>query len=334
MFNRLGLIWVLSIAVTSLGIGRSAHAQVAEAEAMFDEGNKLMAAGDLAKACAAFAASNNIDPRAGTLIRLGECREANHQLASAWTAYNDALARVKDPRKREIATARVAALAPRLSHLTIVVGAHKVAGLVVTQNSRPIDPVIWDQRLPLDGGSYTIGASAPGFAAWQTTITVPPEGGDVRAEVPALAPLPKPAPSPVISPTALAPTVVVPTVVATSETPAPSMWTPRRKVALASGGVAVASLATGVALGVVAKGKRDDAFRLCADPAMPCMNAARANQLTASGHQLAIGADVSFAVAGLGAIAAGILWISGKPPSSERLAIIPTSNGFAVSGRF
>ena len=325
MSNRLGLIWVLSIAVTSLGVSGRAHAQVAEAEAMFDQGNKLMAAGDLAKACAAFAASNNIDPRAGTLIRLGECREANHQLASAWTAYNDALARVKDPRKREIASARVAALAPRLSHLTIVVGAHKVAGLVVTQNGKPVDQAIWDQRLPLDGGSYTIGASAPGFAAWQATITVPTEGGDVRAEVPALAPLPKPAPPP---PTAVAQPIAQPM------SPAPSMWTTRRKVALASGGVAVASLATGLVLGVVAQGKHDDAFKLCPDPAMPCADAARADQLTTSGHGLAIGADVAFGVAGLGAIAAGILWIGGKPPSAEHLAIIPTSNGVAVSGRF
>ena len=329
MSNRPRLIWLLSIAVTSLAIPGRAHAQVAEAEAMFDQGNQLMAAGALAKACAAFAASNNLDPRAGTLIRLGECREANHQLASAWTAYSDALARVKDPRKREIANARLAALVPHLSHLTIVVGAHDAAGLVVTQNGKPIDVVMWDQRLPIDGGTYAIGASAPGFAAWHTTVTVPPEGGDVRVEVPALAPLPERAAPP---PAAAPPPVALPT--ALSVSPAPSIWTMRRKAAVASGGVAVASLATGVVLGVIAKGKRDDAFELCPDPVMPCADAGRADRLTASGHRLAIGADLALGVAGLGAIAAGVLWIAGKPPGAERLALIPTSNGVAVSGRF
>ena len=78
-----------------LGLTATAHAQSAEAEAMFNEGDKLMAAGKLAEACSAFEASNNMDPRAGTLIRLGECREQNHQIASAWSAYKDALGRVK-----------------------------------------------------------------------------------------------------------------------------------------------------------------------------------------------------------------------------------------------
>src|SRR5689334_4104980 len=59
-----------------------AHAQSAEAEKLFNDGNKLMDAGKLAEACAAFEASNRAEPRAGALIRLGECREKTQQLAS------------------------------------------------------------------------------------------------------------------------------------------------------------------------------------------------------------------------------------------------------------
>src|SRR4051812_9331394 len=80
-----------------LGVG-PAHAQNAQAERLFDEGNKLMADGKLAQACTAFEASNRVEPRAGTLIRLGECREKNHQLASAWSAYKDARNLATDPR--------------------------------------------------------------------------------------------------------------------------------------------------------------------------------------------------------------------------------------------
>jgi len=46
-----------------------------------------MAEGKLAQACQAFEASNRVEPTAGTLILLGECREQNQQLASAWSAY-------------------------------------------------------------------------------------------------------------------------------------------------------------------------------------------------------------------------------------------------------
>src|SRR3954471_19716733 len=93
---------LLSLVVVAVGGGR-ADAQSAEAEALFNEGDKLMAAGQLAQACDAFESSNRIETRAGTLVRLGECREQNHQLASAWSAYKDALTRAKDPRKHDIA---------------------------------------------------------------------------------------------------------------------------------------------------------------------------------------------------------------------------------------
>jgi len=303
-----------------LGLTATAHAQSAEAEAMFNEGDKLMAAGKLAEACAAFEASNNMDPRAGTLIRLGECREDNHQLASAWSAFKDALGRVKDPRKRDIATAKVNALEPRLSKLTIVIGNHKVEGLAITRNGKPIDPAIWDRALPVDGGEYEIGATAPGYSQWKTSVSVPNEQGDVKAEVPTLSPVAKPKPAS----TALEQVDSEP-----AARPSRLVFTPKRKLAVASAGVGVASLAVGIVLGVKAKGDRDDAFKLCPDPSVPCADAAKADSLTSSGHKLAIGADVAFGVAGVGAIGAALLWITGKPET-----IVPTRNGIALVGRF
>ena len=326
MRSRLALMWLVpSIAA----ISGSAHAQSAEAEAMFNEGDKLMAAGKLAEACSAFEASNNLDPRAGTLIRLGECREANHQLASAWTAYKDALARVKDPHKRDIATAKVSELEPKLSHLTIVVGAHKVDGLAITRDGKTVDPVMWDRSLPVDGGVYTVGASAPGYVEWKATITVPPERGDAQAAIPVLSPLPKP---------------VTPTTTTTPSTkleepegednaaPPSHGLTTRRKAAIGVAAVGAASLVTGIVLGITAKGKRDDAFKLCPDPATPCADAQKATDLTSSGHTLAIAADVTFGVAALGAIGAAVLWVTGKPETASRIAIAP--NGISIVGRF
>src|SRR5262245_45251859 len=75
--------WTGAISMT-LGVvflSRSAYAQSADAEALFEQGNQLMADGKLGQSCDSFEASNQIEPRAGTLIRLGECREQNQQFA-------------------------------------------------------------------------------------------------------------------------------------------------------------------------------------------------------------------------------------------------------------
>src|SRR5206468_11468525 len=72
----------IAIAVLLAATGGRARAQSAEAEALFSDGDRPMTAGKLAEACDAFEASNRIEARAGTLIRLGECRAKNNQLAS------------------------------------------------------------------------------------------------------------------------------------------------------------------------------------------------------------------------------------------------------------
>lgn len=181
---------ILMIAVIDTGILDStdrAHAQSATAEKLFNDGNKLMAAGKLAEACTAFEASNRDEPRAGTLLHLGECREKSQQLASAWSAYKDAQHLATDPRKRQFATAKVAALEPRLSYLTVAVSdQNRVPGLVLTRNGTSFAPTLWNRVLPIDGGDYFMTGRAPGYDTWQKTVHVPPEGAKLAVDVPAL----------------------------------------------------------------------------------------------------------------------------------------------------
>src|SRR5215471_13426301 len=59
----------LSIAAISLLVSARAHAQSAEAEQLFSDGDRLMKQGKLGEACDAFEASNKLETRAGTLIR-------------------------------------------------------------------------------------------------------------------------------------------------------------------------------------------------------------------------------------------------------------------------
>src|SRR5450432_1219815 len=90
---------LLLTSIAAISFAPTAYAQSAEAEQLFSDGDKDMKLGKLEQACDAFEASNRIETRAGTLIRLGQCREDLHELASAWSAYKDAVTRVKDPKK-------------------------------------------------------------------------------------------------------------------------------------------------------------------------------------------------------------------------------------------
>jgi hypothetical protein len=188
------LIGAISVVLSVSFLGNTAaFAQSADAEALFDQGNKLMADGKLVQACDSFEASNRIEPRTGTLIRLGECREQNQQLASAWSAFKDALTRVIDPGKRKRAADDIAAIEPRLSYLTVSVSDEsRIEGLTLTRNGRSFDPLLWNRPLPVDGGDYVIAGQAPGHQDWQTVVHIAAADGKVNVEVPRLVPLPRP----------------------------------------------------------------------------------------------------------------------------------------------
>jgi hypothetical protein len=285
-----------------------------QADALFERGKQLMEADRIDEACGLFDASNRIDPRAGTLIWIGECRTRNHQLASAWRAYQDALARVVDPRKKQIATAKLADVEDRLSYLLVVVDdGRRLDGLTLALDGRPLPIGSWNRGAPIDGGAHTLVAGAPGHAAWTTTVTVPDELGRIRVEVPALAPSAVPA---VPAPTPSGPAT------AAAHRDAPSRWTPRRRLAVGLGAGSTAGWIVGAVLGVEARRDQRDAFALCASGQPSCAQAARANQLLDHGARRALGANLAFGAATALAIGAGLLWFTGAPDDAG-VAVAP-----------
>jgi hypothetical protein len=323
------MIRIVALALLLLGAG-SAHAQNAAAEQLFADGERLMKEGKLPEACSAFEASNRIESRAGTLVNLGLCREQNGQLASAWSAFKDSLTRVKDPKKQQIATDHITAIEPRLSYLTISVpDESRVDGLALTRNGAPVDQVLWNRAIPVDGGTYKIAGRAPGHEEWSTTVDVPKESGKVSVEVPRfkdLKQLVAPAPEP--------PKQTEPEQPVDEEetAPAPSMFTTQRKVALGVAGLGVAAIAAGVVLGIQAKGAQDDAYALCPNPATPCADGDRANELIDKGHSRALMANISYGVAAASLIGAGVLWFVGAPAKPEAaVAVIPRA-GVGTAG--
>jgi len=325
------------VALVALGLAAGvAHAQSAEAEQLFSDGNKRMAEGKLAEACDAFEASNRIEPRAGTLIRLGECREARHELASAWSAYKDALTRVKDKRKREVASKRIAAIEPKLSYLTIVVR-ERAAGVAVTRNDKILDEALLGRAMPVDGGDYAIAATAAGKRGYRTTTHVPDEGGKIVVEIPALSGEPPPVTTTTEPRTHASPINTTHEAHVALRAKATSTFTLQRELALASGGLAIVGAVTGVVLGRSARDKEHAAFALCPDASMSCDRADDANHQLALGRTRALEANLSFGLAGALAIGGAVMWFTGaSKPEHDGVAIAPSvspgSVGVVVSG--
>ncbi|HUQ04164.1 MAG TPA: hypothetical protein VM261_16810 [Kofleriaceae bacterium] len=318
---------------------RIATAQNADAEALFSEADRLESKGRLDEACDAFEASNRIEARAGTMIRIGQCRERQGRLASAWSAYKDALTRAKDPVKRRIAEAALGSIEPRLSYLTVLVpDANRVDGLVLTRNDRELDPALWNRAAPVDGGVYTVSGRAPGHETWATTVEVAVDGDHTSVEVPRFKEL-----RALVVPGGDAGGDAIDTGKIDAHDDddndtASSRWTGRRKVALglAAGGV-IALGAAGV-LGLQSQSLEDRANALCPD-AQGCASYLEARDAHGRAASRALGANIAGATGVAVLAGAAFLWFTGAPRAASsrtawRPAAGPSFSGIDVTVRF
>jgi serine/threonine-protein kinase len=189
--------WIVKVAALAAGIGgwgpRPAHAgeaDVAAAQALFDEGKRLLAAGNLTAACPKFEQSQRLDPAGGTLMHLASCHEREGKSATAWSEYNEALswARRDGRADREAyAKARLEAIERGLLKLTIVVPETvRVAGLTVKRDGRALGEAEWGTAVPVDPGEHLVEAAAPGRVPWAARTRVDAQGGSVAISVPPL----------------------------------------------------------------------------------------------------------------------------------------------------
>lgn len=319
----------LAVAAAALAPG-SARAQSAEAEALFQDGKRLMTRGETAQACEKFEASDRVEPASGTELNLARCRETSGQLASAWAAYLKTAATAKhdgNARREAEARKKAAALEPRLIYLTIIVPDDaRVDGLVIKRNATAVDAALWNQRVPVDPDEYTISGDAPGYQPWSTSVVVKTRSKTV--EVPALDRRPEPRRAePRREPRRDAGDGEPPgahdrATDGADAGPAPSRWTGRRKLSLALAVVGVAAAGGGIGLGLHASSleRESDALcdRLCHDQS--------AVDLNRSARRYALAANIGYATAGAAAIGAALLWWFGAPsaPGAERAAVIPT----------
>jgi hypothetical protein len=164
----------------------------AMAEALFDEGRKLLDEGRLDEACAKLEASRKIDSGVGTLLFLGECYERAGRFASAWARFREAasLAGAAKDNRESVAAERASKLESLLFRLKIA-APDRVPGLVVSLDGEPIPEASLGVALPADAGDHTVEATAPGHRPWSRTLSLPKTGGSETVSVPPLEPAPR-----------------------------------------------------------------------------------------------------------------------------------------------
>jgi hypothetical protein len=173
--------------------GRDHDAEVALAEALFQQGKRLLEKGDSAAACPKLAESLRLDMATGTLLALAMCHESEGRLASAWAEYAEVVTRAQtEGRTDREASARrsVRALEPRLSTLTVLVpdAAVGVGGLRVERDGESLAPLAWSTALPVDPGPHIVSASAPGRRPWSTVVQIGAFAERMTVPVPVLDP--------------------------------------------------------------------------------------------------------------------------------------------------
>ncbi len=288
-----------------------------KAVALFDEGIKEMKAGNYDKACASLKQSLDLVVDSGTKGSLARCYEKQGKVASAWKLWKD-LAETAPTRLRADAATQATKLEPRLPTYIYHLGPG-APRVNATIDGVPVEAPL-EVPVPIDPGKYVFEASAEGFTSWKHEFTAV-EGKQEEITIPALARVQT---QQVVTP----PPVV-------EEHPKSS----RKKIGFALMGVGGAFVIGGSVLGVIAKGRYDDAKDICGgdidrcDPARTAEAQDKVDSARTAGNLSTIG----FVVGGAAVVAGVVLYVT-APKASTRVSIAPAVNGdsagVVVSGGF
>jgi len=317
----------------------------AAAEAVFEEGMRLIKQGNFADACPKFELSQRVEPAVGTMLYLAECYEKTNRTASSWAMFREAasLAETSGQSERmKTAQARAARLEPRLAWLTIEVTKDAlVPGLQIRKNSVLVSTELSGTPTPVDPGDVVVDASAPGRLPFSTKLKATAKAR-VVVTIPALLAAPEAAPVPV--PPVVAheesaqPAAIVPVAHTAGPAPAPSPApAPGEHASLVPwvvGGVGVAALGVGSYFGFKAIKNANDAREIC--PKSICNNE-QGMSAANDAHSAAKISNISF-VLGAAAVATGVVLYFALPDKhGAQVGMLPlvdqSSIGLAVRGR-
>jgi hypothetical protein len=311
-----------SIALVVAPQARAQARDPAAAQALFDQGKKLMAAGKTGEACPKFVESERLDPGVGTLLNLAACYEASGRNASAWSTFleGESAARAEgNADAARVARSRADALATQLSKVTINVSHPNIPGLEVRRDDSVVGSAQWQVPIPSDPGIHHFRASAPGHKPWQSDVDLKGAGVTIEVDVPDLEVLPVSPAAPVAmaAPAVPGPTPSAPPDASDNTPRASSGLGTQRILAIGAAGAGVAGIVVGTVFGLKSKSKHDDAAGHCNGSSCDTVGVALRSDAISAGNV----STVAWIVGAAGLAGGAVLWFTAKPakpqPSTE-----------------
>lgn len=311
VLSAASLLFALS-AHEVVALGQASSGDVALAESLFQEAQKLMHEKHYGQACPKFQESQRLDPGGGTLFQLATCHTLTGKTASAWAEFVEVALLAKQRNRPDIeqaANERVRSLEPRLSRLVIVVPDDaRLSGLSLQRDGSVLGAVAYGTAMPADPGEHTIRAEAPGHNAWSITVVLGDNADKKTVTIPPLEKSPERVPDAKLVAPLLA-----------GEPPHS-----RRSSALFYGAAGVGVVGVGVAtyFGIQSYTKEREARTTC--PNTACSDSA-AVEKSKAGLSAAYIADVGAAAGIVGLGVATYLLVTGAGPGTTTKASLHLS---------
>jgi hypothetical protein len=292
--------WIAAAAIAITSLVPDVARASPEAEALFEEGKRLMGEGRIGEACRSFEKSFALDPLGGTLMGLAICHEKEGKLATALREFERARAIAEAAGRSdrvEHALRSIASLEPRVPRVIVEVPPEsRVAQLEVKLDGQLLAPDEWNTARPIDPGPHRIEWSAPGRSAGSAGVDAREGSREqvfVRFEG------------------ATSTDIAAPSTPPSEDGGTP----PTRIAAFVTGGVGLASQGASAVLGVVALGHASDSDADCDLDVEPVRCGPAGLDAFEAGETTALGADV--------ALGAGLLLVG----ASVVLFLWPTDDG-------
>lgn len=308
----------------------------AAATLQFDKGRALMKEKKYAEACAAFEASQKLDPQFGTQFNLAGCYVHVGKLASAWLTFRELEQRDTNAGRAKASGRQAKALEARLPKL--VIQAKPVPGLVVKLDGADVTALLGTEA-PIDLGDHTIEATAPGMKPVRMTQKITQEG---KLETVAIELAPPTAPA---EPQPLPPGPPQPEERSdeVDEGPTDAPRSTRKRTAIIVGASGGALVITGLVFGRMASSKWSEAKELCGDDLMcdDSMQLERGNQLV-DDARLRANVSTGLVIGGVAAIGVGAFLFLTAPSATDTTSTAwrvtpsasPQSVGVSLDTRF
>jgi len=313
------LVLTLCLLWVSPALAQTSATDKAAAEALFDEGVKLLGKGQYEAACKKLEDSERVDPGIGTLLYLADCYEKLGKTASAWATFRAAASMAQNAGQAERARAgmeRADKLEGKLVRLSIDAApeTRALTGLTIKRGAEVVPLTLLGTEFPVDPGDYEIVASAPGYLPFSTKVTVGGAAASQTVAIPALEVDPN-APEPA----AEEPVAEEPAAPAEQKQAEPPRGRTQRTVGLVLGGLGVVGLGVGSVFGVLAIDKNNQAKQAGCDGA-GCPDA---NGVALTDAALdSAGLSTGFFIAGGALLATGAVVYFTAPHSQKETALV------------